>query len=103
MRPAYSLSKAGNRGMHQQPGRQELQEVVPHWNQIWNTARPVLRVYREGRRLRIVDTRPCSAERLDCGKIGIRYLSSLRLRANGPIDREAAIHGARNGGLDAGR
>jgi magnesium-protoporphyrin IX monomethyl ester (oxidative) cyclase len=68
MRLAYSFEDSRqmrhiHRGMHDQPGQQELQEVVQRWNQLWNTTRPVLRVYDEGRQLQIVDTRPCARQR----------------------------------------
>jgi ribosomal peptide maturation radical SAM protein 1 len=68
MRLAYSFEDSRqpghvHRGIHDQPGQQELQEVVQHWNEIWNSARPILRVYDDGRRLQFVDTRPCSNER----------------------------------------
>jgi len=68
MRLAYSFEdsrKPGHvhRGMHEHPGQQELQQVVQYWNQIWKSARPVLRVYDYGRRLQIVDTRPCAYRR----------------------------------------
>ncbi len=68
MRLAYSFEDSRqmghiHRGMHDQPGQQELQAVVQGWNQIWNTARPVLRVYDDGRQLQIVDTRPCARQR----------------------------------------
>src|SRR5260370_17890273 len=63
MRLAYSFEDSRqpghvHRGMHDRPGQRELQEVVQHWNDIWNSARPVLRVYDVGRRLHILDTRP---------------------------------------------
>src|SRR5260370_3454755 len=68
MRLAYSFEDSRqpghvHRGIHDQPGQQELQEVVQHWNDIWNSARPVLRVYDASRRLEIVDTRPCAQQR----------------------------------------
>jgi ribosomal peptide maturation radical SAM protein 1 len=68
MRLAYSFEDSGqrghiHRGWQDQPGQQELQEVVWHWNALWQTARPVLRVYDEGQQLQIVDTRPCAPHR----------------------------------------
>ena len=68
MRLAYSFENSGqeghvHRGLQDEPGQQELQEVVQHWNRIWQDSRPVLRVCEEGRRLRILDTRPCAQQR----------------------------------------
>ena len=69
MRLAYSFEDSGQRGhihrglLQDQPGQRELQEVVQQWNAIWHTSRPVLRVYDEGQRLQIVDTRPCTHQR----------------------------------------
>ena len=68
MRLAYSFENSGqeghvHRGLQDEPGQQELQEVVQHWNRIWQDSRPVLRVFEEGRRLRILDTRPCARQR----------------------------------------
>src|SRR5262249_29873230 len=44
-------------------GQHELQEVLQEWNHVWHTSRPVLRVSREGPRLRIIDTRPGALQR----------------------------------------
>jgi ribosomal peptide maturation radical SAM protein 1 len=68
MRLAYSFEDSRqpghvHRGIHDQPGQQELQKVVHHWNDIWNSARPILRVYDDGRRLHILDTRACAYQR----------------------------------------
>jgi ribosomal peptide maturation radical SAM protein 1 len=68
MRLAYSFEDNGkprhiHRGLQDQPGQRELQEVVLQWNDIWHTSRPVLRVYDEGRRLQFFDTRPCANRR----------------------------------------
>jgi ribosomal peptide maturation radical SAM protein 1 len=68
MRLAYSFEDSGqrghiHRGLHDQPGQRELQEVILQWNDIWRASRPVLRVYDEGRRLQFVDTRPCANQR----------------------------------------
>ena len=68
MRLAYSFEDSGkrehiHRGLQDQPGQQKLQEVVRQWNDIWHSSRPVLRVYDEGQRLQIVDTRPCAHQR----------------------------------------
>jgi len=68
MRLAYSFEDEGepghiHRGLHDRPGHRALQQVVTHWNRIWSTARPVLQVYDEGRRLQFVDTRPCATLR----------------------------------------
>jgi magnesium-protoporphyrin IX monomethyl ester (oxidative) cyclase len=68
MRLAYSFEDSGlrehiHRGVQEQPGQQELQDVVRQWNDVWSTARPDLRVYDEGERLQFVDTRPCAQRR----------------------------------------
>src|SRR5262245_23443731 len=68
MRLAYSFEDSGqrghiHRGLQDQPGQQELQEVVRHWNALWQTSRPVLRIYDEGQQLQIVDTRPGAPQR----------------------------------------
>lgn len=68
MRLAYSFEDSAHdghihRGQHEQPGQQQLQGVLEEWNKAWYTSRPVLRVYDEGPRLRMVDTRPCAHER----------------------------------------
>jgi ribosomal peptide maturation radical SAM protein 1 len=68
MRLAYSFEDAGNpghihRGLQDAPGQRELQEAVRQWNDVWRTARPVLRVYDDGRRLQFFDTRPCARQR----------------------------------------
>ncbi len=65
MRLAYSFEDNGkprhiHRGLHDQPGQRELQEVVLQWNDTWRTSQPVLRVYDEGQRLQFIDTRPCA-------------------------------------------
>ena len=68
MRLAYSFEDSGqrehiHRGVQEQPGQQELQDVVRQWNDVWSTARPDLRVYDEGQRLQFVDSRPCAQRR----------------------------------------
>ncbi|HVG31629.1 MAG TPA: RiPP maturation radical SAM C-methyltransferase [Pyrinomonadaceae bacterium] len=68
MRLAYSFEDSGNpghihRGLHDQPGQWELQEVIRQWNDMWRTARPVLRVYDDGEQLKFFDTRPCANQR----------------------------------------
>jgi magnesium-protoporphyrin IX monomethyl ester (oxidative) cyclase len=68
MRLAYSFEDNGNaghihRGLHDQPGQRELQDVALQWNHLWRTSRPVLHVYDEGQRLRFLDTRPCARQR----------------------------------------
>lgn len=65
MRLAYSFEDEGDaghvhRGLHDRPGHVALQDEVLRWNHLWQTSRPVLQVYDEGRRLRFVDTRPCA-------------------------------------------
>jgi magnesium-protoporphyrin IX monomethyl ester (oxidative) cyclase len=67
-RLAYSFEDNGqrghiHRGLQDQPGQKQLQEVVRQWNDIWHTSRPVLCVHDEGKRLQIVDTRPCAYQR----------------------------------------
>ena len=42
--------------------RRELERVVQHWNQIWRSSPPVLRVWEEGGQLRFIDTRPCACQ-----------------------------------------
>jgi magnesium-protoporphyrin IX monomethyl ester (oxidative) cyclase len=51
-----------HRAMSEEPGQQQLQEVVRHWNELWRTSKPVLQVYDDGDGLRIVDTRPCAIQ-----------------------------------------
>lgn len=68
MRLAYSFEDSGqrshiHRGLQDRPGKQELQETVRQWNDIWRTSRPVLRVYDKGPQLQFVDTRPCANQR----------------------------------------
>lgn len=63
MRLAYSFEDSEHeghihRGLHSQPGQQELQEVLQEWNRVWHASRPVLQVSIEDSGLRIVDTRP---------------------------------------------
>src|SRR5215472_7980115 len=48
--------------MHNASGQRKLQDVVEEWNYIWQSSPPVLKVYDEGPRLRIVDTRPLSRQ-----------------------------------------
>lgn len=68
MRLAYSFED-GNRRRHVHRGRQDqagqraLDEVVRQWNQIWRADRPALRLYEDGPRLQILDTRPCARRR----------------------------------------
>ena len=68
MRLAYSFEDEGDhahihRGFHSQRGQQELQEVLEEWRHLWSSDRPVLQVYSEDSRLRIVDTRPVAKQR----------------------------------------
>ncbi|HEY6216526.1 MAG TPA: RiPP maturation radical SAM C-methyltransferase [Pyrinomonadaceae bacterium] len=51
-----------HRAMSEEPGQQQLQEVVRRWNELWRGAKPVLQVYDEGDGLRIIDTRPCAIQ-----------------------------------------
>ncbi len=65
MRLAYSFEDSGapghvHRGVHDQAGRQELQEVLTEWNDLWRAAKPVLNVRDDGTRLHVFDTRPCA-------------------------------------------
>ncbi len=68
MRLAYSFEDSRqpghiHRGLHEQPGQRELDEVVCQWNHVWNTSRPVLRVRDRARRLEFFDTRPGARRR----------------------------------------
>src|SRR5258708_28815450 len=68
MRLAYSVEDSRqpghiHRGLHEQPGQRELDEVVCQWNHVWNTSRPVLRVRDRARRLEFFDTRPGARRR----------------------------------------
>ena len=68
MRLAYSFEDGGqrrhiHRGLQDQSGQRELQEVVRQWNDMWRTSRPVLRAYDQGGHLQFVDTRPCANQR----------------------------------------
>ena len=51
-----------HRGMSEEPGQQQLREVVRHWNELWHISKPVLQVYDDGNRLRFIDTRPCAIQ-----------------------------------------
>ena len=67
MRRAYSFEDSNkpshvHRALQDQPGQQELENVVREWHEVWHTSRPVLRVYDDGRRLQIFDTRPCARQ-----------------------------------------
>ena len=62
MRLAYSFEDSAalghvHRGVHDQPGRQELQDLVREWNCLWPDRRPVLQVRDDGQRLHFLDTR----------------------------------------------
>jgi ribosomal peptide maturation radical SAM protein 1 len=68
MRLAYSFEDEADhthihRGLHSQYGQQELQTVLEEWRRLWSSERPILQVYPEGSRLRIVDTRPVAKQR----------------------------------------
>jgi ribosomal peptide maturation radical SAM protein 1 len=68
MRLAYSFEDEADdghvhRGIHRLPGQRRLQEVLQEWNCVWQNARPVLRVSREGTRLRFTDTRRVARRR----------------------------------------
>ena len=65
MRLAYSFEDSGkpshvHRGVHDEAGQQELQEVVTDWHDLWSAARPALEVRDDGTRLHVFDTRPCA-------------------------------------------
>ena len=51
-----------HRGLAEEPGQSQLQDVVREWNASWHTSRPVLQVHDEGDRLRFVDSRPCARQ-----------------------------------------
>lgn len=68
MRLAYSFEDGAepghvHRGVHDQPGRQELQDLVREWNCLWHDRRPVLQVHDDGMRLHFFDTRRCAQRR----------------------------------------
>ena len=68
MRLAYSFEDRGrprhvHRGLTDEPGQRQLQEVVRHWNDAWRTAPPVLHVDDDGHRLLFFDSRPCATRR----------------------------------------
>ena len=68
MRLAYSFEDGKrpehmHRGISDEPGQQQLRQVVMQWNELWNTSRPVLQVHDDGDVLRFVDTRPCAVQR----------------------------------------
>lgn len=67
MRLAYSFEDRKrkqhlHRAMSDEPGQQQLREVVMQWNDLWRTSKPVLQVYDEGDGWRIIDTRPCAIQ-----------------------------------------
>ncbi len=66
MRLAYSFEDGAqrqhvHRGVHDQPGRRRLQEVVREWNDLWQTEKPALKVRDDGQRVHFFDTRPCAS------------------------------------------
>lgn len=68
MRLAYSFEDSGHprhmhRGLSDEPGQKELQDMVRQWNDVWRHSRPVLQVYDEDNRLHFFDTRPCAEKR----------------------------------------
>jgi ribosomal peptide maturation radical SAM protein 1 len=68
MRLAYSFEDKGrprhmHRGLSDDPGQQELREVVRQWNEVWRNSRSVLQVYDDGSALQFFDTRPCAMQR----------------------------------------
>jgi magnesium-protoporphyrin IX monomethyl ester (oxidative) cyclase len=65
MRLAYSFEDSKrpahvHRALQEGPGQQQLQEAVKQWNHLWYSSRPLLQAYDDGRRLQILDTRPCA-------------------------------------------
>jgi len=67
MRLAYSFEDSErpghvHRALQEGPGQQELQETVQQWNHLWLSSRPLLQAYDDGRRLQILDTRPCARQ-----------------------------------------
>jgi magnesium-protoporphyrin IX monomethyl ester (oxidative) cyclase len=65
MRLAYSFEASGtpghiHRGIHDEAGHKELQQVLTEWNDLWHAAKPVLEVRDDGARLHVFDTRPCA-------------------------------------------
>ena len=67
MRLAYSFEDTKrkqhmHRALSDEPGQQQLREVVMQWNDVWRTTKPVLQVYDDGDGLRIIDTRPCAIQ-----------------------------------------
>ena len=68
MRLAYSFEDSSrprhmHRGLTDEPGQIQLQEVVMRWNAIWHHSPPVLQVYDEGDALQFFDTRSCAVLR----------------------------------------
>lgn len=68
MRLAYSFEDTTDpghvhRGVHDQPGRQKLQQLVYQWNDLWRDTKPALAVHDDGTRLHFFDTRPCARQR----------------------------------------
>jgi magnesium-protoporphyrin IX monomethyl ester (oxidative) cyclase len=51
-----------HRALSEEPGQQQLQEVVRHWNELWRTNKPMLKVYDDSDDLRVIDTRPCAIQ-----------------------------------------
>ena len=67
MRLAYSFEdrqRPGHvhRAIQEGPGQRELQETVQRWNDLWRSSRPLLQAYDDGRRLQVLDTRPCARQ-----------------------------------------
>jgi len=66
-RLAYSFEDASrpghvHRAVQEGPGQQELQEAVQEWSDRWRSSRPRLEIRDDGRRLDVLDTRPCARE-----------------------------------------
>jgi magnesium-protoporphyrin IX monomethyl ester (oxidative) cyclase len=65
MRLAYSFEDSGrprhaHRGLTDEPGQNQLQQVVRQWNEVWRTTQPNLDVHDNGSMLQFTDTRPCA-------------------------------------------
>ena len=52
-----------HRGLSDEPGQDQLRQVVVLWNQLWRNSKPMLQVHDNGDCLRVFDTRPCAIER----------------------------------------
>ena len=67
MRLAYSFEDSQrpghvHRAVQEGPGQRELQETVQRWKDLWSSSRPLLQAHDDGRRLQVLDTRPCARQ-----------------------------------------